>query len=70
MYPRLYKELKDQHVRFMDLADLLHLSSPAISYRFSGKTEWKLDECYAVLKFLGISFDRFHEFFPPRRMIA
>lgn len=57
--------LMDQDKTMADLAAVVGVKDPSnISDRFVGRTDWKLDEMYAVLDFLGIPAEDMHIYFP------
>lgn len=37
-----------------------------LSMRLSGKIEWKLQECYQILRILGEPIERLQSLFPPK----
>lgn len=52
------------------LAKELGFETPGpLSMRLNGKTEWKLQECYDILRILGEPLERLHVLFPPKEAI-
>lgn len=47
-----------------DIARRLMLSAVSVSRRFSGREEWRLDECYEVLSLLNLKDKQLCKYFP------
>lgn len=63
-YWRLNDALKRKGIRKTELAYELGLSCAAIAQRFSGITQWRLDEIYKILSMIGEKETRIHLYFP------
>ncbi len=50
----------------LDLAKLLGGDSTCmISNRLRGKSDWRLDEIYKVMAYLGLPLSKIYDYFPP-----
>jgi cyanate lyase len=65
---KLYKKLRvrmyERGVTQRDVAEAIGKNHACISWRLSGRTQWRLPEMVAVMKYLDIDNDRMYEFFP------
>lgn len=53
-FRRLRGSLIAAGISHQDLADILHMSTSALSNRFCARLPWRLDEMYTILLHLGI----------------
>ena len=53
-FRRLRGSLIAAGISHEDLADILHMSSSALSNRFCAKLPWRLDEMYSILAHIGV----------------
>jgi len=63
-YWRLTDALKNRRIKKTQLAYELGLSCAAIAQRFSGQTQWRLDEIYKILSIIGESEKKMYIYFP------
>lgn len=63
-FSKLMAFMKARGYKNDDLAELLHVSNAAVSQRFSGRTQWRLNEIYKIVKLLGINVKKISEYFP------
>lgn len=64
-FRKLRIAMMDQDKTMADLAPVVGVKTPSnVSDRFVGRTDWKLDEIYAVLDFLKIPAEDMHLYFP------
>lgn len=64
-FRKLRIAMMDQDKTMADLTAVVGVKDPSnISDRFVGRTDWKLDEMYAVLDFLNIPVEDMHIYFP------
>ena len=61
---KLLDEMKRQHITKKRIAEELGISSAAVSWRFCGKTQWKLGEMHKVLNLLGAQSNNMAQYFP------
>lgn len=48
-----------------DLADMLGICQQAVSFRFSGRSDWRLTEMYAIMDRYNMPYNQLHLVFPP-----
>ena len=66
MSPELRRVMREQNVYVYDLANLLGITSAAMSMKLSGKNPLKLEEAYKILRFLHLPYKEVYRYFPPR----
>lgn len=52
IYPNLSAQMRKQKLYQKDIAEWLGVRQTHISYRFTGRVKWKVDEIYKVMEHL------------------
>ena len=64
-YNYMYGRLRQLGMTQEDVARRLGLPRAAVSHRFCGRTPWRLDEMYDMLKLMDAKPEELHRYFPP-----
>ena len=63
-YQKLRARMLEFGVDRKTIANELGVALNTIDCRFSGRNQWRIDECYKVLDLLDIPKDQISEYFP------
>lgn len=67
-YRALRKAVTENDMRLKDLAAYLGMEPMSVSNRMSGRISWRIDECYKVMRWLGLPESQVYKYFPPNGM--
>ncbi len=49
-----------------DLARILKTSNAQVSLKFNNKSQWRIDEMYAIMDHYGLQYKSLYRIFPPK----
>lgn len=65
-YAKLRGRMYELDVEMGDIANFLGKSPSYVSYRMTGRYDWKINEAYRLLEFLKLPMESLFEYFPPK----